>query len=94
MKKAYRSLGVLFAVGILSLMQACQKEDQLSTPQDDVTLKKAGNLNNPVRTFYSSTIPIGNGVVRAWVTENLNGEPVAVGVNLSEKAIQNLPTEP
>ena len=94
MKKTYESLGVLFAVGVMSLMQACQKDDQFSTSQDDVTLKKAGFVNNPVRTFYSSTIPLGNGVVRAWVTENLNGEPVAVGVNLSEKALQNLPTEP
>jgi len=94
MTKVYRSLGVLFAVGVLSLMQACQKEDQLSTSQDDVTLKKAGNLNNPVRTFYSSTLPIGNGIARAWVKENLNGEPVAVGLNLSEKALQNLPLEP
>jgi len=93
MKKAYRSLGVLFAVSVLSLLQACQKEDQFSTSQDDVSLKKAGNLNNPVRTFYSSTIPIGNGIARAWVKENLNGEPVAVGLNLSEKALENLPLE-
>jgi len=94
MKKTYESLGVLFAVGVMSLMQACQKDDQFSTSQDDVTLKKAGILNNPDRTFYSPTLPIGNGIGRAWVTEDINGEPVAVGVNLSEKALENLPLEP
>ena len=94
MKKTYKSFGVLLVVGMITFLQACQKEEQSVTSQDDVTLKKAGYLNNPVRTFYSSTLPIGNGVARAWVKENIDGEPVAVGINLSEKALENLPAEP
>jgi hypothetical protein len=70
----------VFAVVVITLLQACQKDDQFKT--------------NGVNTFYSSTLPIGNGVVRAWVSENSDGEPVSVGVNLSEKALENLPTEP
>jgi len=94
MKRTYRSLGVLLAVGAISLLQACQKDDQFSAESDAVALKKAGSINNPDRTFYSQTLPIGNGVARAWVTENLNGKPVAVGINLSDKALENLPAEP
>lgn len=94
MKRTYRSLGLLLAVGVISLLQACQKDDQFSAESDAVALKKAGNLNNPDRTFYSPALPVGKGVVRAWVTENKSGEPVAVGVNLSEKALENLPDEP
>lgn len=80
MKKNYRIFAGVFAVGVITLLQACQKDDQFKT--------------NGVNTFYSSTLPIGNGVVRAWVSENIDGEPVSVGVNLSEKALENLPTEP
>ena len=94
MKRTYRSLGMLLVAGAISLLQACQKDDQFSAEPDTVALKKAGFLNNPDRTFYSPTLPIGNGVARAWVTENISGEPVAVGINLSETVLDNLPGEP
>jgi hypothetical protein len=94
MKKNYRSFGVMLVVGVISILQACQKDDQLTTQQDAVTLKSAGYLNNPVNTFYSPAQPVGNGVARAYVKENYDGKPVAVGISLSEKALTNLPAEP
>jgi hypothetical protein len=94
MKKTYKSFVVLLAAGAISFLQACQKDDQFSAESNTVELKKAVIVNNPDRTFYSTTLPVGNGVARAWITENINGEPVAVGINLSEKALENLPSEP
>ncbi len=40
-------------------------------------------------------MPLGNGVARAWikVDGNGNGDLVAVGIDLSEKALENLPEE-
>jgi len=94
MKKNYLKFVMLFAVGAISLLQACQKDDQFSSPLNTIASSKTEFKANSVNTFYSPTLPIGNGVVRAWVKENINGEPVSVGVNLSEKALQNLPSVP
>jgi len=94
MKKNYLKFVMLFAVGVISLLQACQKDDQFSSPLNTIASSKTEFKANSVNTFYSPTLPIGNGVVRAWVKENINGEPVSVGVNLSEKALQNLPSVP
>lgn len=38
--------------------------------------------------------PIGNGVAQTWVELDPSGTPLAVGLTLSEKALENLPTEP
>ena len=93
MKLNYRNLAIVLAVGTISLLQACQKDDQFNPQRDQVTLSNTESKVNSVNTFYSSTLPIGNGVGRAWISENKNGEPVAVGVNFSEKALMNLPTK-
>lgn len=90
MKQICFKIALVFVVVIVTFLQACQKEDQAvnkSTARDVLKSKEE-------KTFYSSTLPIGGGIARAWVTENKKGEPMSVGVNLSEKALQNLPDEP
>ncbi|MDX5438468.1 MAG: DUF5602 domain-containing protein, partial [Pontibacter sp.] len=42
-------------------------------------------------TFYSAAKPLGDGVVRTWVTVSKDGNPTEIGVALSEKALINLP---
>lgn len=79
MGKNYRNFAVLLVVGVILLLQACQKD---------------GKFSPSLKTFYSPTVPVGNGVASAWISQNIDGEPVAVGVNLSEKALENLPSEP
>jgi hypothetical protein len=89
------SLKITFAVMIAAggvLIQSCQKEDQpglnSNTPQAS---DKAYSVGRPV--FYGPTVPVGNGTARAWVRQNDEGDPVEVGIDLSEKALQNLPDE-
>lgn len=94
MKKSYKNSTVLLAVGVFALLQACQKDDQFSSKLNTVALSKTESAANLVSTFYSPTLPLGNGVARAWVSENRNGDPVSVGVSLSEKALENLPADP
>jgi len=94
MKSNYRNLAFVLAVGAISLLQACQKDDQFNPQLNQVALSNTEHKVNSVNTFYSSSLPIGNGVARAWVSENNDGEPVAVGINLSEKALENLPAVP
>lgn len=45
-----------------------------------------------LRTHYGPARPVGNGVTRTFVTFNAQGTPDAVGIMLSEKALEGLPT--
>lgn len=92
MKRKYQFFALVIA-GVL-LLQACQKEDHFNSQADRSEKQPVDIKANLTNTFYSSTFPIGNGVVRAWVKQNADGVPVAVGVNLSAKALENLPSEP
>jgi hypothetical protein len=83
MKKQYTNYAMLLVVGSLSLLQACQKDDQFRSDRIEFPNSKHGERHELENKFYSSTLPIGDGVVRAWVTQNKDGEPVAVGVNSS-----------
>jgi len=94
MKKNLRIFVLLSLTGLISLLQACQKDDQLNSSQTSAEFSKTGSKINPVSTFYSPTQPLGNGVARAWISENKNGEPVAVGLNFTAKSLVNLPSTP
>lgn len=93
MKKNVQLMMFFLALIVLFGLNSCQKSDLLDSSStvntSDLQLKKAD-----MNTFYSPTQPIGNGVMRAWVQVDKMGYPKAVGVNLSEKALMNLPTEP
>ena len=83
----------LFILATLAGLQGCQK-DELGTDVSELTDEQSSELKSQsMNTFYSSTVPVGNGVARAWINVNKNGEPNSVGINLSGKALQNLPVE-
>jgi len=95
MKRTHKLLALTLAAGVLSFLQACQKDDGFIS-RSTVDLKNGQafvNNANPERTFYSSARHIGNGRAQAWVTENREGEPVSVGLTLSAGALTNLPDE-
>ncbi len=89
MEKFIKIVG-FFVIPILLMMQGCQKEDGLNISSDSNPVLKSKLMN----TFYGPTVPVGNGVARAWVSVDLNGDPTSVGINLSEKALEKLPAEP
>jgi hypothetical protein len=45
-------------------------------------------------TYYGPETHVGNGMARTWVKMSDKGEPLAVGVNMSEGALEGLPEEP
>ncbi len=92
MKKNYKNLGMILSAGIIAL-SACQKDDQLRPVANDFGIKDGKSSAILTNTFYSKTLPLGRGVVRAWIKENKDGQPVSVGINLSEKALENLTDE-
>lgn len=90
MKKLFRITLSLLILGTFIGLQGCQK-DELGTDLSVSDGLSPELKSKTMNTFYSSTLPVGNGVARAWITENKNGEPISVGIKLSEKALQNLP---
>ena len=79
MKNPIRLILVFLVIPALSFLESCQTQDEIIIPSSN--------------TFYGSSVSIGNGVARAWVSVNSNGDPTAVGINLSEKALEGLPLE-
>ncbi|HLO57248.1 MAG TPA: DUF5602 domain-containing protein [Bacteroidales bacterium] len=93
MRNTRKMWAVIAIAGSLFAIQ-CQKES-LNTPEPeqeaeayDVTgeLKCAGD-----KTFYGPAVHMGNGAVRTFVVEDRNGDPKAVGILMSKKALDNLP---
>ena len=85
----YPMAAIIF-MGAIFILPSCQKEEPLNNSGLNENTTKSQNGN----TFYGPTVPIGNGVARAWVSEDPDGNPTGVGVNLSEKALEGLPEEP
>jgi hypothetical protein len=95
MKSTHRGLALLLAAGVFAFLQACQKDDGFVN-ESAVNLKDGQAIENsagPERTFYSSARHIGNGRAQAWVAENRNGDPTAVGITISAMALNNLPDD-
>jgi len=93
MKKSVKFSLILLASFYLIGFQSCKKEvgnDSISAKNENSPVLKSATMN----TFYSSTLPVGNGVARAWIKVSNSGDPLEVGINLSGKALINLPAEP
>lgn len=83
----------LLAFVLIFLIIGCEKE-AIEGNENFITADlsvKSGD--EKVNTFYGPARHFGNGVVRAMVTMNHNGEPEAIGVKISEKALERLPDE-
>jgi hypothetical protein len=92
MIQLFRNFKVVLTVAILIFFVSCQKEDQSNL------VNQSSNQNATVKSshgqkFFGPTVPIGNGVARAWVEQDDSGNPTAVGIDLTEKALENLPED-
>jgi len=79
-------LPAILIIAATLALQSCQKEDGLLNDSNPSPALKSSEMN----TFYGPTVPVGNGVARAWVKVNKSGDPESVGVNFTEKALQRL----
>ena len=93
MKHLIRNYQMILAILVISSLFACQKDDQPTsadtTYYPDAALKSQGD-----KIFYGPSVPIGHGVARAWISQDISGNPTAVGINLTEKALESLPDQP
>lgn len=79
--KSFTFLAILLGLAIFS--SSCDHLDMLPDPK-----KPSGK--DKVRTFYGPTTPVGEGVAMSWVSVDKQGNPLSVGVNISERAVQSL----
>ena len=73
-----RSVFVLFAIASIGLFTGCSDDED--TPSQE-------------GTFATATQDLGNGTVKAWVKRDASGNPVTVGITLSDDALSNLPQD-
>lgn len=83
-------------IGALAMAASC--EDHAIRPVDNgLSSQNRSELTelceDRIRTFYGPAVPLGRGVARTWVAVNNEGEPVSIGVNISERAALNQPEE-
>jgi hypothetical protein len=86
MKKQEQSKSFAFhfmvALGFVIFTSSCEHLDQLPIPE-----------KLSVQTFYGPTTPLKEGTARAWVSVDTDGNPLSIGVNISERAVQALKKE-
>ncbi|WP_048920340.1 DUF5602 domain-containing protein [Rufibacter radiotolerans] len=82
----------ILLAGVLLFSAACS-EQEVVEPTSTVASQGLSNKMKE-KTFYGPATPMGKGVARAWVSVNDEGEPTAVGVNISAKVVDNLGMEP
>ena len=85
-----KKLNGLMVIAAIIILQSCATDDSVMDNTETLSELKNASMN----TFYSKTVPVGNGVARAWIKATKSGDPLEVGIDLSGKALMNLPEEP
>lgn len=55
------------------------------------TASSTSSPDDPTKVFYADEQPLGEGTVRTWVRLNDSGTPEALGVAVSQRAVETLP---
>lgn len=90
--KQLNYFGMIAVLLGLAFLQSCEKDELLTETAGTLAadgLKSA----DKARTFYGPATSIGKGVARAWVTEDSDGYPLEVGLDISEKVLESLPED-
>ena len=82
-----KSVTSLLVGAMLVMSTACDKTEVVNP---NLETQEYNDITKAT-TFYSAAKPLGDGVVRTWVTVSKDGNPTEIGVALSEKALVNLP---
>jgi hypothetical protein len=90
MKRNFSFLQIFIIGATIIVLQACSKEE-LADLQIESASESSPLKSQTTQTFNGPTVPVGNGIARAWIKQDKNGIPSAVGITLSEKALEKLP---
>lgn len=54
----------------------------------------SGKNEEKYNTFYGPQVQIGNGHMRSWINITHSGKPLAIGLEMTDGALNNLPEDP
>ena len=68
----------------------------IATPSDDPASDALAvrNHQESYTTYYGNRAKLGNGWLRTWVNVTRHGKPLAIGLEMTEGALENLPQDP
>jgi len=90
MKTLKQIVVISLASGLGIFYSSCQKESADENMQSSTSVAE----RRPVQVFYGPAVRIGMGEAQTWISEDENGNPMAVGVNLSDRVLDKLPADP
>ena len=84
-----------FPLIIVFLFASCEKEaiTDIENQSADLTFSTSNSHPEKMNTFYGPAKPFGKGVARTMVTMTHDGAPLAIGIKLSERTLENLPPD-
>ena len=91
----YSAVAIIFAFA--AFLVSCKKEEvpQTLTLSDFSSDQRVGipdaSGDGMYNTFYGATAQIGDGHMRSWVNISREGMALAIGVEMTDKALDNLP---
>ncbi len=103
-------LGIAMMAFIITFISCKKTDFKSSTPaiesfavNDNATIvvpaspgieSRQSNPSEKYNTFYGPQVQMGNGHVRTWVNITHDGKPLAIGVEMTDGALTNLPQDP
>ncbi len=84
-KKTTLSLTIIKSMIILFLVSSCEL-----FRNENPLIDRDKNTNET--TYYGPAVPLGAGKAQTFITINKDGKPTGMGVALSEKSLENLPS--
>lgn len=63
-------------------------------PSTSEIARKNADATEKYNTFYGPQVQMGNGHLRSWVNITHSGKPLAIGVEITDGALTNLPQDP
>ena len=70
------------------VVPGCSKKEVVAPSPQSAASADARSADK-TKTFYGPAVPLGQGAGRAWVKVNDAGQPLAIGLELSAKAVEN-----
>lgn len=80
----------LLQIGLLFLAFACNNEEDPILFQEDLNAVQSKISSEKVNMFKGPEVQYGTGKARSWLSVNMEGFPVEIGVELTEKVFEDL----
>lgn len=85
---------VALLLGVAASVPGCTQKDLVApAPESTASADADARCADKTKTFYGPAVPLGRGAGRAWVKVSDHGKPLAIGLELSARAIENQGSE-